>query len=144
MESSGGGPSTWSAGGRDEPRAGCRLWASFSVGGWLIERRGWRSALHLGGTEEEGLVLDTGLPLLHLCHHSLKSKLGISRRDSGWTQVLALAHSLPLAIDLLAGPGGRPGWVDVSLPVFRLICFLRNSVPSCLLLLHCSGEPWRQ
>lgn len=75
---------------------------------------GQRSALHLGGTEEEGFVLDVGLPLLHQCHDSLKSRLGVSRRDSVWTKILALAHSLPLSVGLLAGSGGRPGWADVS------------------------------
>ena len=93
---------------------GCRLWAPFAVRGGLIECGGQRSALHLDGMEEEGFVPDAGLPLLHQCHHSLKSKLGVSRRDSGWTKVLALAHNLPLSVGLLAGPGGRPGWVDVS------------------------------
>ena len=80
----------------------------------LNRAQGRGSAFHLGGMEEDVFILDAELLRLHQCYHSLESRLGVSWRDSGRSLVLALSHNLPLSVALLAGPGGKPGWVDLS------------------------------
>lgn len=89
-----------------------------------------------------------GLPLLHQCHDSLKSRLGLQRDSGSDFQDSCSCPQSPLCRS--AGWLRRQGLYGLMslLPVLRLICFLRKSVPSvyyCSTVQaspECRWDPW--